>query len=1072
MANASVRITANTSDYRRQMREVTQQMKQVSQEYSLASQKAKLLGNAKDQLKAKAQQLTQKIEAQKQKIQLNSQYTNRLTQDSQNLRTKQEQLKSKIADVEAAYKKSTQETGKNSEESQKLKAELDGLKSELNENQRALQNTETRLESAQRATEQATAELENMEIELRQVNTEINNFDLDRLATGLQNAGGKIESIGQKFLGITTAVAGVATVSVKTSADFESAMSNVKAISGATGEDFKALEAKAKEMGSSTSKSATESADALSYMALAGWDTSQMLGGIEPILRLSEAAGTDLARTSDLVTDSMSALGIEVKDLSGYLDICAQAQRKSNTTADAMLEAYIGCGGTMKNLKVSTQESATALGVLANRGKKGSEAGNALNAIMVNLTSGAGQAGVAMKKLGVSAYDSEGNFKGIKVVLDELNGKLKNCTNEQRDTYLAMIGGKTQLDTLNALLSGASEEWDTLSKEIGNSKGVLNEVAATMQDNLNGKITALKSALEGSAIAIGNTMLPTLKGLVEKIQGAVDKFNSLDKSQQENIVKFGLVAASIGPVLIVFGRLLSTIGKTIENYRKFKTLMLELQVMTKLTTVITAVKGAFASFGAVLMANPIILVVAAIAALVAGIMYLWKTNEGFRNAVTSIWQNIKTTVINICEGIKNGAINVWNELTKTASDVFNNIKNTVVEICQGIKNGAIDAWNGLTETVSTVFNTIKNIIQVAFMFIANLIKFQIQILLIPWMFIWKNFKDKLISIWDTIKTAVVTKVHSIINPVVEKFNSIRLQVENTTRELKEKVVSKIEELKEKAVTKIEELKKQFILKVQSINNSVVEKFNTIKLRVENTTRELKEKVVTKIEELKQQFILKVQSIINPVVQKFESIRTKTTSTIEKLKSKVISSVSNLKAKMVSMASSIVSPFVQKFDSIRNKVNSTMEKLKNTVQNALNKVKGFFNSCKLKLPNIKMPHISISGKFSINPPSAPKFGIKWYAQGGIMNNPQIFGMAGRTLLGGGEAGPEAILPLTQFYNRLNNMLDAKLNAISNNYNINIEVYNELDGDEIASKTTTKVVKNISRDNKNNRIKKGK
>lgn len=1028
MANASVRITANTSDYRKQMREVTQQMKQVSQEYSLASQKAKLLGNAKDQLKAKAQQLTQKIEAQKQKIQINSEYTSRLSKDSETLKTKQEQLRSKIADVEAAYKQSVQATGKESEESKKLANELEQLKTDLNNNERALQNTENRLESAQRATQQATGQLENMEIELQQVNQEINNFDLNRLAEGLQNAGGKIESIGQKFLGITTAVGGVATVSVKTSADFEAAMSNVEAISGATGDDLKALEEKAKEMGSSTSKSATESADALSYMALAGWDTSQMLGGIEPILRLSEAAGTDLATTSDLVTDSMSALGIEVKDLSGYLDICAQAQRKSNTTADAMLEAYIECGGTMKNLGISTQESATALGVLANRGLKGSQAGNSLNSVLVNMTTGSGQAGKAMKELGINAYDSNGKFKGLEVVLGELNTKLSGCTDEQRDTYLAMIGGKTQLETLNKLLDGQKNEWGTLSDSLGNCDGVLNDVAATMQDNLNGQITALKSALEGAGIAIGNAMLPSLKNLVEKIQGAVDKFNSLDQSTKETIVKFGLVAASIGPTLIGLGKFVSVIGTTIKRYREFKELMSGLSIMSKLSGAITGAKGAFASFGKVLMTHPIVLVVAAVAALTAGLVYLWNTNEGFRNAVIGIWENIKSTVVGICENIKNTAIN---------------------------------AWNGLTQTVSNVFNTVKNIIQVAFMFIANFIKFQVQILLVPWMFIWNNFKDKLIEIWNNIKTAIVSKAQELIAPVVEKFNNIKLRVEKIVTILKNKVTLRILELKQ-----------QFIEKVQSIINPVIQKFESIKTQVQNKVTALKNKVISIVNNLKQQFISKVQSIINPVVQKFESIKTKVQSKVNSLKEKTISTINSLKSKMISIAGSIVSPFVQKFNSIKDKVSSTIDKLKSTVKNGLDKVKGFFNSCKLKLPDIKMPHISISGKFSINPPSAPSFKIKWYAKGGIMNNPVIFGMAGNTFLGGGEAGQEAILPLTQFYNRLNYMLDNKLAAISNVNNIQVIVYNELDGDDIASKTTTKVVKNISRENKNNKIKKGK
>ena len=252
-----------------------------------------------------------------------------------------------------------------------------------------------------------------------------------------------------KFKGIALSVGGLfgggqlGKDIVGTYATFEESMSKVQALSGASGQDLEDLRNKAKEMGEKTSKSASESADALGYMALAGWDTQQMLGGLEPILRASEAGQMDLARCSDLVTDSMSAMGIQTEDLGHYLDVASKAQASSNTSLDQLMEAYIGCGGTLKNMNVPIEESATLLGTLANRGIKGSEAGNSLNSLLVNLMGVGGEASKALDALGVSMYNADGTNKGVTNTLKDLSAALGNCTQEEKDQFEAAIGGKS-----------------------------------------------------------------------------------------------------------------------------------------------------------------------------------------------------------------------------------------------------------------------------------------------------------------------------------------------------------------------------------------------------------------------------------------------------------------------------------------------------------------------------------------------------------------------------------------------------------------------------------------------------
>ncbi len=312
-------------------------------------------------------------------------------------------------------------------------------------------------------------------------------------------------------LGVTIGLADT----INTFADFEASISNVKAISGATRQEMELLTAKAKEMGASTSKTAKDAADALGYMALAGWNTETMLKSIYPTLRLSEAGNIDLGRTSDLVTDSMSSLGIGADELQGYLDKVAKTAASSNTDIDALMEAFLECGGTVNRLKMPLSEASSLLGALANRGVKGSEAGIALNSILINLTAVSGQAAKAMKELGLSAYDSNHNFRGYAVVLEDLYHKIKDMDDEKQNYYLSSIGMKTRINDLQKLLMGISGEYEELKEKVEDSDGALERMARTMQDNLKGSITRFQSALEGVKLTLGEELEPYLRDFVD-----------------------------------------------------------------------------------------------------------------------------------------------------------------------------------------------------------------------------------------------------------------------------------------------------------------------------------------------------------------------------------------------------------------------------------------------------------------------------------------------------------------------------------------------------------------------------
>lgn len=357
----------------------------------------------------------------------------------------------------------------------------------------------------------------------------------------------------------------VAEYSVEVGKEFETSMSDAAATANASAKDFTKMEQAAMEMGKTTSKTASESAKALEYMSLAGWDVDTSISALPSVLKMSEASGMELSQTSDLVTDSMASLGVTVEQLPGYLDVATKAQTKSNQSAQQLMEAYIGVGGTMKNLNVPIEESAAALGVLANRGIKGSEGGNALNAVMVNLTTGTGQAGKMMQELGVSAFDQQGKFIGLEATLQQLNTALQGCSEEQRNAALAAIGGKQHMDALNSLMAGLNttneegiSEWAALTNELEDCSGSLQEMRDIKLDNLEGDLKTLESATQDAGIKIYKHLNEPMREFTQfKIKAVYDTSDALESDG------FAGMAMAAG------GALAEGIGMAVERLPEF-----------------------------------------------------------------------------------------------------------------------------------------------------------------------------------------------------------------------------------------------------------------------------------------------------------------------------------------------------------------------------------------------------------------------------------------------------------------------------------------------------------------------
>ncbi|OLS39143.1 phage tail tape measure protein [Bacillus sp. MRMR6] len=505
---------------------------------------------------------------------------------------------------------------------------------------------------------------------------------VNQLSEKTKAAGEKISEFGKKtatagaiVTAATLPILALGKSAIQTGMDFESSMSNVAAISGATGADLKELEKKAREMGASTSKSASEAADALSYMALAGWDNTQMMAGLEPILRLSEAGSIDLARASDLVTDSMSALGVEVKDLPNYLDKVAKTSQKANTDIDTLMTAFLAVGGTLKNLRTPIAESSALLGIMANRGLKGAEAGNALNSILVNLTSGAGQAGKAMETLGVSAFDSQGNFKGVEATLLEVKQAMAGLNEEQRTQMISMIAGKEQMKGFNFLLDGLGMEYGDLKAEIEASDGALSNMAKTMQDNLKGDLSSLSSALSELGLVLYDKIGPYLRQATQYLTELATKIGALSPKTQTMIAIMAGLAVSIGPVLMILGFMIMGIGALVS------------------------------ALG--FLISPIGLVIGAIVALGASFAYQMAKNEAFRNNVISVFNSIKDKVMSVVQFLTPIFQNIW----ATLQPILVNIGNALSNAFQNSGPAIMEALGTIGTKIAAVFKTVWGIIQ-------------------------------------------------------------------------------------------------------------------------------------------------------------------------------------------------------------------------------------------------------------------------------------------------------------------------------------------------------------------------
>lgn len=535
---------------------------------------------------------------------------------------------------------------------------------------------------------------------------------LNGLSSAFKTTGGLLSK------NVTLPIVGVGAAAVKTATDFEAGMSEVKAISGATGSEFDALRDKAIEMGAKTKFSASDSADAFKYMAMAGWDASQMMDGIAGIMDLAAASGEDLATTSDIVTDALTAFGLQASDSAHFADVLAQASSKSNTNVGLMGETFKYVAPVAGALGYSIEDTAVAIGLMANSGIKGSQAGTALRSTITRLAKPVGEAKDAVEELKISITNTDGTMKPLSQTMVELREKFAGLTEEQKTQYAAMLAGQEGMSGLLAIVNASDEDFQKLTDEINNANGAAEDMASVMMDNTAGAVEQLKGALESAGILIGEKLTPYIRQLAEWITGLVEKFNSLSEEEQDQIVKFGLILAAIGPVLLILAKVISVVSTVVKAFKLFGTTITTIKtsidlvkagyagLATQMGGIPKLIAGISTGFGGMLA--PIAAVIAVVAVLVGAFVTLWKTNEEFRDNMVGIWNSIKESINNFFGGV----VERINALGFDFENITEVIKTVWFALCDVLAPVFEGAFNTIAIVLDGVFNQILSVMDI------------------------------------------------------------------------------------------------------------------------------------------------------------------------------------------------------------------------------------------------------------------------------------------------------------------------------------------------------------------------
>lgn len=800
-----------------------------------------------------------------------------------------------------------------------------------------------------------------------------------KFGANMQSAGKKLTSAGSTLTkSVTVPIVGLGTAAIKTSSDFESAMSKVSAISGATGTNLNKLNKKAQEMGSKTKFSATEAANAFEYMAMAGWKTEDMLDGIEGVMNLAAASGEDLATTSDIVTDALTAFGLSAKDSGHFADVLAKTSSSANTNVSMLGESFKYVAPVAGALGYSAEDTAIALGLMANAGIKGSQAGTALRSSISRLVKPTDDAAAMMDKYGISLTNTDGTMKPLGEVMNTLREKLGGLSEAEQAQAAATLFGQEAMSGMLAIINASDSDYQSLTDSIYNADGAAQQMSDTMLNNLSGQLTLLKSALEGLAIQFGEILMPYIKQFVGWLQNLVQKLQEMTPEQKEQIVKWAAFAAAIGPVLVVVGKLITGIGGVISAFGK-------------IPAVISSAKAAFTAVSAAIggISAPVVAVVAVIGVLVAAFVNLWKTNEEFRNNITAIWDGIKAKFEAFGQGIVDrlNALGfdfenftevvkaIWDGFCAVLAPVFEGVFNyisivigTVLDVITGILDVFIglftgnwdQCWNGVKGIFEAVWNGIKD----WFTNILNVIKGVFDVVLgwfgTSWDACWNGIKSFFEGIWNGIVsfftgilTGIQTTFTTVFTAISTFFTTIWTNIKSFFEGIWNGIVSFLtgawETIKNIVTVGIMFIAELFSAAFELITapfrfiwenckTTIMTIWNVIKTTITNALTAI-QTVITNVWNAVKTFFTTVWTAISTFVMNiWNTIKTNVTNAINAVKTVITNVFNAVKTTVTNIWNAIKTTIANVWNSIKTTITTIVNAIKTTITNVWNAIK--------------------------------------------------------------------------------------------------------------------------------------
>ena len=849
--------------------------------------------------------------------------------------------------------------------------------------------------------------------------------------------------------------------------NFEQSMANTSGIAGATAQEYEQLSNAAREAGKATTFTAAEAADALGYMALAGWDVETSTAALTPVLKLAEATQADLATTSDQVTDSMSAMGVGIGELQEYLDVVVMNNNKANTTSADLMDAFIGCGGAARASGMDFKQTATALGILANNGIKGSEAGTALNSMLVRIsTKDAAQA--AFKELGVAVYDSSGAMRDMQDILIDLNGAMAGMTDEQKNNYMATIAGTNYYSQFGYLLDGVKDgvdgtasAWNALSENLDNSTGALDKMDATVTNTLQGAMARFQSAVSDLKISMvedfGPYAIKTIDGVASKLPVITKNFTSMVKGLPIDQFMAGMENMINGSM--DFLAMVTSGESVIDSFSTVMSNNFGVEMPGSVNSAIGVVKD-FLSQGKEV------------------VDFLTGTaSNAIQNVKDKIAENEPTfqSIIDLASDIKDRLFEAFDYAKPTITFISEEAIPAIVDVLLEVTGGVADVadafvqWDGFLPTITAIgvavgavkfykmatgiYGVVK---AMAALNIAKL-KDKAETIYLNALYA----KDAVLRATSTVQTYAAAAAEWIWNAAATAGAAVTWALGAAFAFLTSPIGLVILAIAAVIAIGVLLYKNWDLVKEKAgqLGTWLGEKFNAIKEAVINAVDGFKDKFPVAFAFIKGVFNgwwASVQGVIDGVKQVFqgvidfiqgvftgnwgqalEGLKNIFSGAFGALSSLAMAPLNSLLGLVEGIFDAIDTATGGKLSAMRENLLGTLEDIrkgfdekleaaKKIVSDGIEAIKSFFKF-DWELPKLKTPHFKINGEFSLNPPKVPSFGIEWYKDGGIITNPTMFGMNGNNAMVGGEAGAEAILPLEALWNKMEAFIN---NAVNN------------------------------------------